>query len=193
MERKVKDAEREYKAIVSQLQVKEARQVELEKRIHEINMARARRRAKEQQEMARIKAQQERDRQLARMRGPEGERARHHQQQQQHHHRHPHQPPQFRAPILQTVRQNSPQLSPIQPQRQAPMMPQYGAYPAAAPPPQVRVEDKIKYYFKYLKMRPMMNPMMQNQPRYGQPPPPPQHQQQYQQQQQQQHQQQQRQ
>ena len=55
MERKVKDAEREYKAIVSQLQVKEARQVELEKRIHEINMSRARRRAKEQQEMARIK------------------------------------------------------------------------------------------------------------------------------------------
>ena len=134
MERKVKDAEREYKAIVSQLQVKEARQVELEKRIHEINMARARRRAKEQQEMARIKAQQERDRQLARMRGPEGERARH---QQHHHHRHPHQPPQFRAPILQTVRQNSPQLSPSQPQRQPPMMPQYGAYPAA-PPPQVR-------------------------------------------------------
>merc|ERR1712106_499591 len=156
MERKVKDAEREYKAIVSQLQVKEARQVELEKRIHEINMSRARRRAKEQQEMARIKAQQERDRQLARMRGPDGERARHQQQQHHGHPRHPHQPPQFRGnPVLQTIRQNAPQLSPIQSRAQPPMMPQYGAYP---PPPQ---------------MRPMMNPaMMQNQPRYGAPPPP---------------------
>ena len=46
MERKVKDAEREYKMIVNQLQVKEAKQAEMEKRIHEINMVRARRRAK---------------------------------------------------------------------------------------------------------------------------------------------------
>ena len=53
------------------------------------------------------KAQLERDRQVARMRGPEGERARQGLQQ-------PGMRPQFRAPILQTVRHNSPQLSPIQ-------------------------------------------------------------------------------
>ena len=41
------------------------------------------------------------------MRGPEGERARQGLQQ-------PGMRPQFRAPILQTVRHNSPQLSPIQ-------------------------------------------------------------------------------
>ena len=71
------------------------------------------------------------------MRGPDGERARHQQQQHHGHPRHPHQAPQFRGnPVLQTIRQNSPQLSPIQSRAQPPMMPQYGAYP---PPPQVVV------------------------------------------------------
>ena len=113
--------------------MKEAKQAELEKRIHEIKTVQLRRRHREQQEMARHKgtemkaffcltksewqktehcfqlekAQLERDRQVARMRGPEGERARQGLQQ-------PGMRPQFRAPILQTVRHNSPQLSPIQ-------------------------------------------------------------------------------
>ena len=92
---------------MTQLQVKEAKQAELEKRIHEIKIVQNRRRHREQQEMARHKAQLERDRQVARMRGPEGERAR------QGHHQPGGMRPQFRAPILQTVRHNSPQLSPI--------------------------------------------------------------------------------
>ena len=82
----------------------------MEKRIHEIKTVQLRRRHREQQEMARHKAQLERDRQVARLRGPEGERARQGLQQ-------PGVRPQFRAPILQTVRHNSPQLSPIQPPR----------------------------------------------------------------------------
>ncbi|CAG5088520.1 Oidioi.mRNA.OKI2018_I69.PAR.g11873.t1.cds [Oikopleura dioica] len=75
-DRKVKDLERESKSLQDQLARKAELKTSLEREIHEIHVRQERKAAKRHQEIMEMRARQERDRMLHRMRGPEGEEAR---------------------------------------------------------------------------------------------------------------------
>ncbi|CBY08721.1 unnamed protein product [Oikopleura dioica] len=75
-DRKGKDLERETKSLQDQLARKAELKTGLEREIHEIHVRQERKAAKRHQEIMEMRARQERDRMLHRMRGPEGDEAR---------------------------------------------------------------------------------------------------------------------